>query len=76
VKLLVALLIGSALFAALAWIGSELHYRSCVLASEARTPVVVVREPKQGGWGEGTTEAVRGQAARKRAIDGCSRLPF
>jgi len=72
----VALILGLLAVALLAWVGSELHYRSCVLAAEARTPVVVVRKPNQGRFGEGTTEAVRGQAARKRAIDRCSRLPF
>jgi hypothetical protein len=83
VRFAAILLIGLVVVAGLAWIGSELHYRSCVDAAEARTPVVVVKKPgnpfgargleENSGAGD---ETVRGQAARRRAVDACSRLPF
>jgi hypothetical protein len=49
-----------AIFAALLWGASELHYQSCVTAAEARTA-------PPGGNGE---------HARTDAVAGCSHLPF
>lgn len=58
------------------WIGGELHYRSCVAAAEARTPVWVVRVPDGNLFGGGgTRDVARGGQARQRLVVGCSRLP-
>ena len=46
--------------ATLLWIGSELHYQSCLQKAELRTPGV---------------DALS-RLVRERDIEGCSRLPF
>jgi hypothetical protein len=58
----------------LAWIGGELHYRSCVADAEARNPVVYFSTGTTGSVG---SEYVRApdEAPRSEAIDGCSRWP-
>jgi hypothetical protein len=71
-----ALIVGLAILAAVAWGASELHYRSCVNAAEARTPIVVTRPPKLDPLFEEPRQVVRGEAARRQAVHGCSRLPF
>jgi hypothetical protein len=62
----VALVIGAGVL----WGAGELHYRSCVDAAEARTPIVKTRSTFGG------VAIVSGRTARKRAVEGCSRLPF
>jgi hypothetical protein len=59
--------------AGVVWGAGELHYRSCVTAAEARTPMTVSRgRPYSAAPVENVTH---GSAARKRAVDGCSRIP-
>jgi hypothetical protein len=50
----------------LLWLASEEHYRGCVEAAQARTPAPTreFADVKPGG------------ADRRKAVDGCSRLPF
>jgi hypothetical protein len=63
----------------LAWAASELHYRACVSAAAARTPVKVLSTSSGdgfgGGGGGGLSSAVSGASIRYRAVNGCSRLP-
>jgi hypothetical protein len=72
--------------AALAWSAAEQHYRSCVVAAEARTPVVVTTHGAgslgSNGLGGGLDSngvtvgsMIRGSVARSKALRGCSRLP-
>jgi hypothetical protein len=49
----------------LAWIGGELHFRSCLAEAELRHPVTL----QQGALADADL------AAREDAIDGCSRWP-
>ena len=86
-KIAVGVVIGLLIAAALTWNGAEMHYRSCVDAAEARTPMAVPNRDG-GGWGSAAgqdpydysddplglrTESVD---ARRDAVDGCSRLPW
>jgi hypothetical protein len=52
--------IGAALIAVGLWIGSELHYESCVDAASAKY----------------AAQAPAAYAARYHAVRGCSRFPF
>jgi len=56
----------------LLWIGGETHYRACVEAAEAANPVQVMKSASILDPGQ----VVVGKGARRRAVDGCSRLPF
>ena len=80
-----ALLLG----VALVWGAGEFHDRNCVDAAKARHPqtveVTVPGDPREPGIrstrespGLGVSEAVvkKPNAARRRAVEGCSRLPF
>lgn len=68
------LVVAVASVAALAWIGSSLHYGSCVAAAEARTPI---GPPSmiQDAYGEFQGQASPSTRARRAAVEGCSRLP-
>lgn len=62
--------------AALAWIGGELHYRSCVAAAEARTPVTSDVAPEAfPGSGASPSPPTLSANGRSAAVNGCSRLP-
>jgi Na+-transporting methylmalonyl-CoA/oxaloacetate decarboxylase gamma subunit len=63
------------LLAVAIWAAGELHYRSCVNAAEARTPVAVVKDSGFGGAGT-PVDKLTGTRARARAVGGCSRAPF
>jgi hypothetical protein len=69
---LAVLIAGLVLAAAIAWDAGERHYDNCVHKAEARTPIRTV----QSGSIIGPRQTVMGLAARRRAVDGCSRLPF
>lgn len=65
-----------ALAGSIAWFAGEQHYKNCVNAAIARTPVLAVAESnpfKDNPWSAPTR--VDGRAERKRAIGGCSRMP-
>jgi hypothetical protein len=72
---LVVLVVGVLIAATLAWNGAELHYRSCIDAAEARTPLGGVKDPY-----DYTDDplGIKGDALKDRrgAVDGCSRLPW
>jgi hypothetical protein len=75
-KVAVGVVIGLLIAAALAWNGAEMHYRSCVDAAEARTPLT---RADGGGWGSAAGDdplGVLGAEERQAAVDGCSRLPW
>ena len=80
-----ALLLGVGLL----WAAGEFHYGNCVDAAQARHPetieVTAPGDPRQPGKrgardspGLGVSEAVvrKPNVARRRAVEGCSRLPF
>jgi hypothetical protein len=76
-----ALILGVAILATGLWAASEAHYGACVSAAEARHPVYVVYERLALGGllpqGQPKTKQVAvGAVARRRAVAGCSRLPF
>jgi hypothetical protein len=73
--------LGLAILAVVIWGASEAHYGACVSAAEARHPVYVVYERLALGGllpqGQPKTKQVAvGAVARRRAVAGCSRLPF
>lgn len=78
-----AVVLALCLFALLAWIGGELHYRNCLANAELRYPVAY--QPGRGnGFGENPWAAgdeprahfaFYKKAQRDRAIAGCSRWP-
>ena len=55
------------------WGAMESHYRSCVMAAEARFPGVPVSALTTRDTGPLKLSFV---AERQRAVDGCGRLPF
>lgn len=67
---LAALIVAVLAIGVVAWGVSELHYRNCVNAAKAQTP-----ERAPGPVIDGVPLGDI-SSARKRAIRGCSRLPF
>lgn len=75
---LAAIIVGLLIAATLAWGGSEFHYRNCIEAAESTHPVSrdwaeITRGENARGGGP---KPPRGTAARRKAVDGCSHLPF
>jgi hypothetical protein len=85
-KVAVLVVLGLLIAAAVAWDAGEHHYDNCVAVAKERNPLPSTRNawdhlPDPLGILDPEDEALRTEVRlrlqnRKRAIDGCSRLPW